>query len=184
MATTFRAIVMFAVLVGLPAAWVYYGPLPPDAQRVVDRLVGVAKETLGWDKSTASETAPGDSPLMTDAPAPAWNKSAADRTSVPVELPAVVQVEAPPLAASKTPTLAERVDPLLAKLREFGVVAYDLEPWGTSGKFYRFHCEMPLEASGQATQEFQAVAADPQATVEQVVAQVAQWHIDKQRAGM
>jgi hypothetical protein len=43
---------------------------------------------------------------------------------------------------------------------------------------------MPLAASAQMTQQFEAVADDPQATVEQVVAQVAQWQIETQRAGM
>ena len=32
MVTAIRATVMLAVLVGLPAAWVYYGPLPDHAQ--------------------------------------------------------------------------------------------------------------------------------------------------------
>jgi len=48
MATAFRAIVMLAVLVGLPAAWVYYGPLPPSAMGVIQRTVATAKQSLGW----------------------------------------------------------------------------------------------------------------------------------------
>jgi hypothetical protein len=48
MATLFRAAVMMSVLVGLPGAWIYYGPLPSSAQRVVDRFVTIAKEATGW----------------------------------------------------------------------------------------------------------------------------------------
>jgi hypothetical protein len=184
MATTFRALVMLAALVGLPAAWIYYGPLPPDAQRVVDRLVGVAKEAIGRDTTSTASAGPGRAQSMNDAAAPAWDAAASGGTSARLELPAAAPVEAAPLAATKAPTLAERVEPLLAKLRQFGVVAYDLEPWGTGGKLYRFHCEMPLAESAQLTQQFEAFAEDPQATVEQVVAQVAQWQTANQRAGL
>jgi hypothetical protein len=183
MATMFRALVMLAVLVGLPAAWVYYGPLPPEGQRVVDRLVSVAKEAIGWEKTATSERA--DSLPATGVP-PAWRSAAAAGvdSSAKITVNPIEPNEAPPLVAPRAPTFAERVEPLLARLREFGVVAYDLEPWGTTGKLYRFHCEMPLGASAQLTQQFEAVADDPQATVEQVVAQVAQWQTDRQRAGM
>ena len=57
MATLFRAAVMLSVLVGLPAAWIYYGPLPTGAQRVVDRFVAIAKEATGW-KETEAKPAP------------------------------------------------------------------------------------------------------------------------------
>ena len=182
MATTFRALVMLTVLVGLPAAWVYYGPLPPEAQRVVDRLVGVAKEAIGWDKPTSYHLA--DATENNYSPAPAANSADALDMRVAVQSAVVTPVEAPALVPPKSPTFAQRVEPLLAKLREFGVVAYDLEPWGASGTLYRFHCEMPLGASDQLTQQFEAVAENPQATIEQVVAQVAQWQTDWQRVGM
>jgi len=55
MATAFRAIVMLVVLVGLPAAWVYYGPLPPSAMGVIHRTVATAKQSLGW-KDQSSPT--------------------------------------------------------------------------------------------------------------------------------
>jgi hypothetical protein len=181
MATTFRALVMLAVLVGLPAAWIYYGPLPAEAQRVVDRLVGVAKEALGGDKTSPAEKT--DSPLAVDVNPPSRNLARAPLNATGQTL-VVNPIEPPPLVAAAAPTFAQRVEPLLAQLRHFGVVAYDLEPWGNSGKLYRFHCEMPLGASAQLTQQFEAVAEDPQATVEQVVAQVARWQSETQRAGM
>jgi hypothetical protein len=91
------------------------------------------------------------------------------------------------VAAASTPTsastFAQHVEPLLAQLRQLGVVEYALERWGDGGKLYRFHCEMPLGVEGALTQQFEAVADDPQRSVEQVVAQVSQWQLS-QRVGM
>ena len=44
----FSALCYVVTLVGLPAAWIYYGPLPQGAQRVVDRFVEVARDAIGW----------------------------------------------------------------------------------------------------------------------------------------
>ena len=166
MATFCRALVMLSVLVGLPAAWIYYGPLPPQAQRVVDRVVSTAKGAVGWDKQAARPAEP--------------QTQTGEAPSAPIAAPPV----APPLTATpKPPTFAERVEPLLAELRQLGVAEYALERWGDSGKLYRFRCEMPLRASAQLTQQFEAVAADPQLSVEQVVAEVSQWQLT-QRVGL
>jgi hypothetical protein len=94
---------------------------------------------------------------------------------------------APPLEAAPAPaptTLAERVEPLLTQLRQFGVAEYALERWGGDGKLYRFHCEMPLGAGAALTQQFEAVTADPEASVEQVVAEVSRWRLSRQVSGM
>ena len=66
MATTLRGFVMLAVLVGLPAAWLYFGPLPKNAQRVVDRVVAAAKEAVGWDKRHDQRATP--QPVIAPAP--------------------------------------------------------------------------------------------------------------------
>ena len=81
------------------------------------------------------------------------------------------------------PTLPERVEPFLVKLRQFGVAEYALERWGGDGKLYRFHCEMPVIGSS-LTQQFEAVAADPEASVEQVVTEVSRWQLARQASGM
>jgi hypothetical protein len=80
---------------------------------------------------------------------------------------------------AKPPTFAEQVEPLLNRLRQLGVVEYALERWGDGGKLYRFRCEMPLSAVADMTQQFEAVADDPQTTVEQVVAEVSQWQLSQ-----
>jgi hypothetical protein len=195
MATLFRAAVMLSVLVGLPGAWIYYGPLPTGAQRVVDRFVAIAKEATGWKETEAK-------------PAPTWDftKSApidGERSGLDsggaIEdrgvTPPARYAEAPPLqigsalplpepTPAKAPsTLAERVEPLLTQLRQYGVAEYALERWGGDGKLYRFHCEMPI-GGGSLTQQFEAVAANPEASVEQVVAEVSQWRLARQAGGM
>ncbi len=202
MATTFRAIVMLAVLVGLPAAWIYYGPLPTGAQRVVDRVMAAAKESIGWNKSSDAR----DRWVRVEE-----LKPAAPRQAEATVVPAVhVEEVTPPLLATRggehlaerdgytcadgkacagsgvssgPPTLADRLDPLLARLRHLGAIEYALEHWGEGGKLYRFHCEMPVGAT-QLTQQFEAVAADPQKSVEQVLAEVGSWQLSRQTSGM
>ena len=76
MASLMRALLMIVVLVGLPAAWVYYGPLPPQAQRVVDRFVDVAKSAVGWGQEVETPGGGISAPRFseaTEAPsAPQW----------------------------------------------------------------------------------------------------------------
>jgi hypothetical protein len=68
-------------------------------------------------------------------------------------------------------------------LRQLGAVEYALDHWGEAGNLYRFHCEMPVGAT-QLTQQFEAIAADPQNSVEQVVAEVTSWQLSRQTSGM
>jgi hypothetical protein len=175
MKTTFRALIMLSVLVGLPAAWIYYGPLPPDAQRVVDRVTTVAREAIGWKQAPQKtkenwvQVKPESEALSEAPPAPT--------PIVGVGFPETEPVVATLAGTPKPLSFAERVEPLLARLRQLGASEYALEHWGDGGELYRFHCEMPVAASPQLTQQFEAVAADPQATVERVVAEVASWQI-------
>ena len=203
MATLFRAAVMLSVLVGLPGAWIYYGPLPTGTQRVVDRVVAIAKEAAGWKKTeakprptwdfTKSEPiAPegdgvnlgtgGMNPPARDGEGRYAEGSYAESPGASLEIGKALPVPEPPPAKAAT-TLAERVEPLLTQLRQFGVAEYALERWGGDGKLYRFHCEMPI-AGGSLTQQFEAVAANPEASVEQVVAEVTQWRTAREAAGM
>ena len=57
------------------------------------------------------------------------------------------------------------------------MVEYTLEKWGSAGQLYRFQCKMPLAQSNQITQQFEAVAPDPLASVEQVVGEVSSWQM-------
>jgi hypothetical protein len=189
MATLFRAAVMLSVLVGLPGAWIYYGPLPTGAQRVVDRFVAIAKEATGWKEAEVkpqptwdfTKSAPivgeglGENPGGMNPPA---------RSVEPLSLQigsSLPLPEAPPALAPLT--LKERLKPLLQQLQQYGVATYALHRWGTDGELYRFHCEMPI-AGGSLTQQFEAVAANAEASVEQVIAEVSQWRTARQAGGM
>jgi hypothetical protein len=187
MATMLRALVMLGVFVGLPAAWIYYGPLPAEAQRLVDRVVTVAKEAVNWE-AAPSDALPQSPNWVNSSAAPQYTPAISAATEAPAygtppsgNPSSATDVEAAPPAA---PTIAARLEPLLVQLRQWNVAAYDLRPWGGGEKLYRFHCEMPLGANAGLTQQFEAVAADPQTSVEQVVAQVSQWRLERGAGGM
>lgn len=176
MTTALRALIMLAFLVGLPAAWIYYGPLPDRAQRTVDRLIREAKTAVGWHHSD---------PARATGFATRQQRPAAPGFAAAPPRPGLVEAgreAGDGAAAKKANPLAARLEPLLARLRELGVAGYALERWGNGGQWYRFRCEMPLAASA-ATQQFEAVAVDPQATVEQVVAEVSSWRLAQQSGG-
>ncbi len=138
---------MLAVFVGGPAAWVYYGPLPDGAQKIVGRLVAGAKQFIGW--------APGEDSFPVTKTAPRFERR-----------PAVAQ----------SSNLSVEVEPLLIQLRSMGVVEYVLENWGTGGLF-RFHCAMPFTHSDDLTEHFEAIAGDELTAIRQVVEDVTSWQV-------
>ena len=189
MATLFRAAVMLSVLVGLPGAWIYYGPLPTGAQRVVDRFVAIAKEATGWKETEATPTPTWDftksAPIVGEGLGEnpgGMNPPARYAEAPPLQIGGALPLPeaSPELAPS---TLKERLKPLLQQLKQYGVAEYALHRWGVDGKLFRFHCEMPI-GGGSLTQQFEAVAANPEASVEQVVAEVSQWRTARQAGGM
>ena len=158
-----------------------------------------AKEAAGWEKAEAKPRPTWDftksEPIAPESlggrtadtggmnpPARYVEGRYAEAPGAPLEIGKALPAPAPPSAKAPT-TLAERVEPLLTQLRQYGVAEYALERWGGDGKLYRFHCEMPI-AGGSLTQQFEAVAANPEASVEQVVAEVAQWRTTRDAAGM
>lgn len=154
MATSLRATVMLVILVGAPAAWIYLGPLPKEAQRVVTRLISLTKNRLN----------------MVSAVVPAQQRKSAPRFDVPVN-------PHENFVADKTDTagLMPDVEPLLGQLQSMGASEYALEPWGMRGNLYRFHCIMPIGQSKDLTTQFEAVNEDPRASVRQVHHEVVSW---------
>ncbi len=189
MAVYFRAAVMLSTLVGLPAAWIYYGPLPAGAQRVVDRFLEVAREAVSgqrqppvssaWDQE---KTAPrfneahlgelpseaprfDGQPTATQLPGPSGS---------PISLVSATLPETdPPLSSSNE--LAGQLEPHFSLLRQLGVADYTLAQWGTEGNLYRFHCSIPFGDEGLMSRQFDAIEADPVAAVRQVVGEVTSW---------
>ena len=181
MPVVMRATIMLLILVGLPAAWVYYGPLPPNAQKVADRVIELAQEALGW------QTQPQTTEVIT---APRYSNNADSAESVTndmfVDSPVVPASE---IAAEKpnplgNTSLSEQVEPLLVKLRGLGAAQYSLEKWGDAGRMYRFCCAMPLAQSKEVTRQFEAISEDPRTSIQQVLAEVSHWHTARQDQGL
>ncbi|RIK72684.1 MAG: hypothetical protein DCC67_18940 [Planctomycetota bacterium] len=176
---------MLSALVGLPAAWIYYGPLPPEAQRIVDRFIGVAREAIGWNRAAAPATNQRPQFEYLTAASPAALQSTGAAPSV--QTPAAPAFAPPAVGQSATappgPSISQRVEPLLRQLRQLGVAEYVLERWG-DGRLYRFRCAMPLGEGPNLTQQFEAVAAEPEKSVEDVVQQIASWTTARRDAGL
>ena len=181
MRTTIRAAIMLTVLVGLPAAWLYYGPLPPQVQRVVDRLVDSARESLGWSGGEAVDQAskvpprfdPNFQMATHETPLPGGERLGEGQPSTGSFGPS------PGPALRGRGTASGQIEPLLAQLRAMGASEYYLEHWGTGG-LLRFRCEMPLAEGTELTRQFEAVAADQQEAIRKVVEEVAAWHRERQ----
>ena len=200
MATLFRAAVMLVVLVGLPATWVYYGPLPPAAMGVIQRTVAAAKTTFGWsDQAPATRwslDAPKTAPRF-DARIGSAREILQQQTPVatPVTptprltrdpqftLAAATQpAKAAPASAAVEPSLAKQLEPHLQLLRSLNATEYTLENWGGRGELFRFRCAISLGQSVDHTRQFEAVDRDPLRAVHQVVGEVTSWqnarHLD------
>jgi hypothetical protein len=145
--------------------------------------VSVAKDAIGWDRFAGPPA--GQRPEIeyvaaTQLKAPPAFPDAALPTPLPVASAAAATTQpaaaARPLANASAASIQEKVEPLLEQLRQLGVMEYVLERWG-DGSLYRFRCAMPLGAGPELTQQFEAVTADPEASVEEVVAQIASWQM-------
>ncbi len=201
MATLFRAVVMLLVLVGLPSAWVYYGPLPPSAMGVIERTVATAKQSLGWEESAPATVWA----LETPKTAPRFDASLAQATQTLQQQTAVEQAAQPlppathpvtrdaqfSLASATVPApvsttvsttkpavdaeLARKLEPHLTLLRSLDAAEYTLENWGGQGQLYRFRCAVALDGNDDHTRQFEAVHADPLRAVHEVVGEVTSW---------
>lgn len=184
-----RAAVMLLTLIGLPAAWVYYGPLPTGAQRVVNRFVEVARQAVGWEEQQAGATqqwnlkaAPRFDDILPTAPdyVPVTQ---AGHTEEPITL---ASASLPTNEKSEIPAssdLATQCEPELSVLRSLGAANYALEHWGDDGTMYRFRCAIPLGEDINFTRHFEAVAAEPRTAIQQVVGEVSAWQNARNDAG-
>ncbi len=184
MTVFFRAMVMLVTLVGLPAAWIYYGPLPQGAQQVVDRFVEVAQDALGWKKSVPTDTARGemksapryDEVLPTPSEFPPVSRAAFQGKNAPVKLVSASETmptPSPPIGENvASQELRGEMEMHLSLLKKLGVAQYSLEKWGAG---YRFKCAVPLGDNPDFARQFEVIDADPLATVRQVVGEVTSW---------
>jgi len=165
MAVVLRAGVMLVVLVGLPSAWVYYGPLPAGAQSLVDRVVEISKTALAGETATPLRDAALVAPRYWVAADPVRDDPA--RATSPT---ADAGVQSP-----KNSDLREQLEPHLSILRKLGASEYTLEDWGQNGQLVRFRCAVSMGTGADFTRQFQVVAADSLTAVRQVVGEVSSW---------
>ena len=178
MAVFFRALVMLLTLVGLPAAWVYYGPLPAGAQCVVDRFVEVAQDAVGWKRPATVDSlgqrqvsALHDQVLPTPNEHGLVSQAKFEGSAPPVQLVGVAE-GLPSVSPTATTNLSSEMEMHLSLLKRLGVAQYALEKWGAG---YRFKCAVPLGDNPDFTRQFEAIHDDPLATVRQVVGEVTSW---------
>jgi hypothetical protein len=101
-------------------------------------------------------------------PSTAWPPGTAP---APTRLP-------PDVAASQAPPVPQenpQLTSLLEHLTTLGVRDQQLTPWGSGGDLMRFSCDAPWANSPSFSRHFEAVAATPEAAVEQVAAQIEAW---------
>jgi hypothetical protein len=178
MAVFFRALVMLITLVGLPAAWIYFGPLPAGPQKVVDRFVEVARDALGWKSNQTVNAIQGvdkappryEEVLPTPADTQAVSRTLYEGQQTPVSL--VSATEEMPSILPANRSLKQHIEPHLNVLRQMGAANYSLEEWGGG---YRFKCAVSLGKNVDFTRHFEAIDPDPLATVRQVVGEVTAW---------
>ncbi len=199
MATVFRATVMLVVLIGLPAAWVYYGPLPPAAMGVIQRTIVSAKQSIGWDNSAygswsadSAKAAPRFDGALAAAHRELTQQSvnglSPPTTRVMRDAKFSLASASMPIAEPRPPKaeinqeLAQQLEPHLSLLRSLDAADYTLENWGGDGKYYRFRCNVSLGGNDDHTRQFEAIGADPLRAVHQVVGEVTAWqnarHVD------
>ncbi len=163
----FRAVVMLLVLVGLPAAWIVYDPLPEGAKREIARLAKSAVEATGWLEEEQPEMDPKtppafEPPLFEPQAPPALEVQPASFSAPPPAAP----------ASSGEEQIALELEPHLRLLRSLGVSEYALRPWGAEGRLFRFSCAVP---AGLMSREFDAVAPTAGEAVREVVGEVTSW---------
>jgi hypothetical protein len=178
--------------------WQLYGPSTEQVKSIAAAALEKAQTALnGTAQQTADSQAPSFDPRNVVAPPnepPIATQgpplSAAPLASAPqlVPLPdtagnssTVPGVVAPVQAApSTTTTDDDAVTKLLAQLEELGAAGAQVAPWGSSGELYRCYCQAKLEETSLLARHFEAVAAEPSAAVEQVVAKVEAWRTEQQ----
>jgi hypothetical protein len=140
---------------------------------VVDRFVEVAQDALGWKHpakvdSLGAEKTPArfNDILPTPPDRPIVSQAKFEGTRTPVQLAGAAIIE--PTA----PANQGEMQMHLSLLKKLGVAQYALEKWGAG---YRFKCSVPLGDNPDFARQFEAIDADPVASVRQVVGEVTSW---------
>jgi hypothetical protein len=188
--TLFRAVVMVATGVIVVKGWQLYGPT--NEQVKVFAVNAMEKTQTAWHQwgsetpapqSLANDPRPQAAPLnVPSLSAEQMSAPAFAGTAAPPTAPALTA--APPLATEEVsqPEQGEpdKLPALFARLEEIGCSEPQLGAWGTSGQLYRCSCQAQVGDSA-FVRHFEAVAEEPVAAVEQVVAYVEAWQAEQKQ---
>lgn len=196
--TIYRAIVMIATGVIVVEGWQLYGPSTDKVKSIAIQAMAMAETALNQSQQDAAgPTAPSVDPRSAAPPLAATNPTAVVEAAPPYsETPELVPLanagsndvvygaaavapstKAPMIdnLSSQSAAPADELAPLLSQLEAIGGADAQLAPWGTSGQLYRFCCRAKLANTPAISRHFEAVASEPVAAVEQVLAEVEAW---------
>ena len=190
MTTVYRAMVMIAAGAIVVMGWRHYGPSTEQVKTFAVAAMDKARAALTESQSPAT-TPPAPladprtmAPPLVAGPSPVVPDSTPFAPTAPQLVPSPNTGVNPPSEtgdanlATHEPSADEARDGvalLLAKLQEIGAADAQVGPWGASGQFYRCCCQAKLAESSPMARHFEAVANEPIAAVEQVVAKVEAW---------
>jgi hypothetical protein len=196
--TIYRAIVMIATGVIVVEGWKLYGPPTEKVKSIAINAMEMAQTALNQSEPSAADpAAPAVDPRSAAPPLAATSPAAVVDAAPPdSETPELVPLPnaggndvldggasaAPSTAAATIDNLsaqsgapADELAPLLSQLESIGGSDAQLAPWGTSGQLHRFSCRAKLVPTSAIARHFEAVASEPVAAVEQVLAEVEAW---------
>ncbi len=191
--TIYRAVVMVAAGVIVVKGWQAYGLTTDQVKAIAMRALEMAQTSLNnrEQRAAASATLAADPrvagpPLaaaephaMTEPPPLYAGTDAATAGGVASLTPEKPAGGSLASAEPSAPVETDRLPALLARLEKLGVADPHLAAWGSSGQLYRFCCRAALSNTPAHARHFEAVAAEPVAAVEQVVAKVEAWRMNQ-----
>jgi hypothetical protein len=189
MTTMYRAIVMIATGVIVVMGWQIYGPSTEQVKTFAVAAMDKARAALTDSQSAATDPAASHADPRTMTPPLVAGQSSPVAPSAPQLVPLInsgpttlygigdasLTIQEP-LADEARDSLTS----LLSRLQEIGGADARVGPWGASGQFYRCCCQAKLAEASPMARHFEAVASEPIAAVEQVLAKVEAWRTQQQ----
>jgi hypothetical protein len=196
MTTVYRFVVMMGVGLIVVTGWKHFGPSTEQVKSFA--VAGMEKAKAAWNASSdgpAANVSVADprtatQSLVSETPASVSGATSQPPAAAPQLVPLANSGQDTIFGAGNSSVMASPgtmaaeletggVVPLLAKLQQIGGADAKVVEWGSSGELYRCSCRAKSDASPLA-RHFEAVAAEPVAAVEQVVAKVEAWQSQQQ----
>ncbi len=175
--TIYRALVMIAAGVIVVKGWQLYGPTNEQVKSFGVQALEAAQ--TAWNNLRPSEAPPAshhDPRLAAASAAAPAAVSVADTAPLLATEVGGLEPAAEVAGGDAVPAeVADDLPALYSRLQELGASDPQLGPWGSSGELYRFCCRAAVADTPAVARHFEAVAPEPLAAVEQVVAKVAAW---------